>query len=62
MEPSKRDPKDSLALLREFAYEPELQYEVVRQMAASWKGRQKGRLADRDEQLTAIGETGPLGF
>jgi hypothetical protein len=40
MKPSKCDAKQSQAILREFAYEPELQYEVVRQMAASWKSRQ----------------------
>jgi putative SOS response-associated peptidase YedK len=62
MEPSKREPKESLATLREFVDEPELEYLVIRQMAPTWKSRQKGRLADRDEQLTAIGETGPLGF
>jgi hypothetical protein len=56
-----RDPKESLAILREYAYEPPLEYRVERHMAASWKGRQKARLADRDEQLAAISESGPLG-
>ena len=35
---------------------------VARQMAASWKSRQKTRLAERESQLAAIEETGPLGF
>jgi putative SOS response-associated peptidase YedK len=62
MEPGKRDPKESLAILREYAYDGPFEYRIERQMAASWKGRQKDRLADRDEQLAAITETGPLGF
>jgi hypothetical protein len=52
----------SLAVLCEFAYEPPLEYRVERQMAASWKSRQKDRLADRDEQLAAISNSGPIGF
>jgi putative SOS response-associated peptidase YedK len=62
MEPGKRDAKDSLAILREYAHEPPLEYKVARQMAASWKSRQKARLAERDKQLAAIEETRPLGF
>jgi putative SOS response-associated peptidase YedK len=62
MEPRKRDPKESLNILRQYAHEPTLEYRVERHMAASWTGRQKSRLADRDEQLAAIDETGPLGF
>jgi putative SOS response-associated peptidase YedK len=62
MEPVARDAEESLAILREFAHEPPLAYRVERHMAASRKGRQKDRLADRDEQLAAIDETGPLGF
>jgi hypothetical protein len=31
-------------------------------MAASWKVRQKERLADRNEQLAAISESDRLGF
>jgi putative SOS response-associated peptidase YedK len=62
MKPGERDPKESLAILREFAYERPFEYHVARQMAASWKSRQKGRLADRDEQLAAIEETGRLGI
>jgi putative SOS response-associated peptidase YedK len=58
MKPGKRDPKDSLAVLREYAHEPPLEYRVERQMAASWKKRQKDRLADRDEQLAEIEKTG----
>jgi putative SOS response-associated peptidase YedK len=63
MKPVKRDPKESLAILREYAHEPLLEYRVERQMAASWKYRQKDRLADRDEQLAQIDQTGlPLGI
>ena len=62
MKPVARDAKESLAILREFAYEPQLEYRIERQMAATWKSRQKNRLADRDEQLAAISESGPLGF
>jgi putative SOS response-associated peptidase YedK len=62
MDPHARDPKESLAILRKYAHEPPLSYTLARHMAASWKSRQKGRLADRDEQLAAIDETGPLGF
>jgi putative SOS response-associated peptidase YedK len=62
MLPENRDAKESLAILREFAHEPPLEYRVERNMAARWKGRQKDRLADRDEQLAAITDTGPLGF
>jgi hypothetical protein len=62
MQPIARDAKESLAVLREFAYEPPLEYRIERQMAPSWKSRQKDRLADRDEQLAAITKSGPLGF
>jgi putative SOS response-associated peptidase YedK len=62
MKPVVRDPKESLAILREFAHEPPLEYRIERQMATSWKSRRKDRLADRDEQIGAIKETGPLGF
>lgn len=62
MEPGNRDAKESLAVLREFVHEPPLEYEVARQMAASWKSRQASRLAERDKQLAAIEEAGPLGF
>jgi putative SOS response-associated peptidase YedK len=62
MKPFARDPKESLAILREFAYEQPFEYRVERQMAASWKNRQKARLVDRDEQLAKINETGPLGY
>jgi putative SOS response-associated peptidase YedK len=61
MAPGTRDAKDSLAVLREHADEPPLEYKVARQMAASWKSRQKARLSERDKQLAAIEETGPLG-
>jgi putative SOS response-associated peptidase YedK len=62
MEPGERDPKDSLAILRKYAYERPFEYETAREMAASWKSRQKARLTDRDEQLEDIGKTGRLGF
>jgi hypothetical protein len=62
MKPGKRESEESLAILREFAYARPLEYRMERQMAASWKGRQKDHLADRDEQLAALDETGPLGF
>jgi hypothetical protein len=62
MEPRARDAKESLAILREFAYERPFEYHVARQMAASWKRRQKDRLADRVNQLAAIEETGRLGI
>jgi hypothetical protein len=62
MKPGKREPKESLAILRDYAHEPPLEYRVERQMVASWKSRQKDRLADRDEQLAEIDQTGlPLG-
>ena len=62
MEPRKRDVDESLAILREYAQEPALSYELARHMAASWTSRQKARLADRDEQLIAINDVGRLGF
>ena len=62
MEPRVRDVKESLAVLHEFAYERPIRHQLARQMAASWKSRQKARLEDRDEQLAAIEETGPLGY
>jgi putative SOS response-associated peptidase YedK len=62
MEPGKRAPKDSLAVLQEFVHEPLLEYQLARQMAASWKSRQKARLAERNKQLAGIEETGSLGF
>jgi hypothetical protein len=62
MYPEERETKESLAILRQFAYEGPLEHSVARQMAASWKTRQKGRLEDRDEQLAEIDEVGPLGF
>ena len=62
MDPHARDANESLAILREYAYEPPLEYRVERQMAASWKSRPKDRVADQEEQLAAISETGPLGF
>ena len=62
MKPGVRDPKESLAILREFAYERPFHHKLAREMAPSWKTRQKARLADRGEQLAAIDETGPLGF
>lgn len=50
-------------VLRQHFYEPELAFEVVREMAASWTTRRKAREKDRDEQLAAIEETGlPLGI
>ena len=62
MERGERDANDSLAVLREYAFEGPFEYRVERQMAASWKSRQKARLAERDKQQAAIEETGPLGF
>jgi putative SOS response-associated peptidase YedK len=62
MERGERDPDKSLAVLREFAFDGPFEYRVERQMAASWKSRQKARLAERDKQLATIEETGPLGF
>ena len=59
---SVRDAKESLAILQEFAYEPPLEYRVDSEMAATWKTRKKDRVADRDEQQTAIDEIGPLGY
>ena len=62
MEPGDRDAEDSLSLLRKYTHKPPLEYRVERQMAASWKGRQKARLAERDKQQAAIEESGLLGF
>jgi hypothetical protein len=62
MAPGERDPKESLAILREYVYERPFVYTLAREMAASWKKRQKDRLADRDQQVEDIGTTGPLGF
>jgi putative SOS response-associated peptidase YedK len=62
MRPGERDPKESLAVLREYAYEKPFEYTLAREMAASWTKRQKDRLADRDQQVEDIGTTGPLGF
>lgn len=62
MEPGERDADESLAILRQYAFERPLEYRLARHMAASWKGRQKARLAERDKQLKAVEQTGPLGF
>ncbi len=62
MQPGERDPKESLAILREHAYERPFTHSLAREMAASWTSRQKARLADRDQQIADIGTTGPLGF
>ncbi len=48
MEPGERDPKDSLAILKEYVYEKPFEFTLAREMAASWKSRQKARLAERD--------------
>jgi putative SOS response-associated peptidase YedK len=61
MAPGSRDTEDSLQVLQEYAFEPELAYEVVRELAPSWKSRRKAREADRDEQLAEIGGR-PLGI
>lgn len=44
MEPRVRDAQESLAILRKFAYERPFLYQLARQMAPSWKSRQKARL------------------
>ncbi len=62
MEPVARDSKESLAILREYVYEPSFSLETVRHLAESWTKRQADRIADRDEQIAAIEETGRLGF
>ena len=62
MDPEPREPKESVTILRANAYEPDLTYEVAREMAPSWTSRQKGRVKKRDEQLADIEKTGlPLG-
>jgi putative SOS response-associated peptidase YedK len=60
--PGERDPDNSLAVLRQYAFDGPFEYRFERHMAASWKGRQKARLAERDKQQAAIEETGPLGI
>ncbi|MFG0264196.1 MAG: SOS response-associated peptidase [Rhodopirellula sp. JB055] len=53
---------DSLAVLKQNAFEPELSVTVARQMAPTWTKRQSSNVAKRDEQLAAIEETGSLGI
>ena len=62
IERDSRPLQDSLAILKQHAFEPELSATVARQMAPTWTKRQSGNVAKRDEQLTAIEETGPLGI
>ncbi|KLU04168.1 hypothetical protein RISK_003754 [Rhodopirellula islandica] len=60
-----RDPRpleDSLAVLKQHAFEPDLSVTVARQMAPTWTKRQSSNLAKRDEQLAEIEKTGPLGI
>lgn len=62
MDPELREAKDSLAILRKFVFEGPFEYTEARKMAPIWKTRQKARLLDRDEQLSEVDKTGPLGF
>lgn len=62
MQRTSRSADESVEVLREFADDPTLNYEVDRHMAASWTKRKTGNLKQRDEQLAEIAETGPLGF
>lgn len=62
MDRKPRPAEQSLAVLREFAYEPSLTHQVDREMAASWVKRKNANLKKRDEQLADIEKTGPLGF
>lgn len=52
---------ESLSTLRRYAAEPDLTYKHSRNMAESWKSRQKSKLKARDEQLEAIEKSGALG-
>ncbi|WDQ15384.1 SOS response-associated peptidase [Rhodopirellula sp. P2] len=54
--------EDSLTVLKQHAFEPELSVTVARQMAPAWTKRQSSNVAKRDQQLVAMDETGPLGI
>lgn len=62
IERDSRPLQDSLTILKQHAFEPELSVTVARQMAPTWTKRQSENIAKRDEQLAAIEETGPLGI
>ena len=61
MRPEQRTIEDCVRILHDSVFEPRLDYEVVREMAPSWKSRQKKRLAERDKQLAEINANGALG-
>ncbi|PHQ31564.1 SOS response-associated peptidase [Rhodopirellula bahusiensis] len=54
--------EESLVVLKQLAFEPDLSVTVARQMAPAWTKRQSSNVAKRDEQLAAIEESGPLGI
>ncbi len=58
MAPGARTLQESAVLLRRNAYEPPLEYEVVRNMAPSWTARQAERVKKRDQQLAEIEQSG----
>lgn len=58
----KRPLATSLHVLRDNAFEPELQHRVSVEMKPAWKSRQKQHLKKRDEQLADIDKFGPLGI
>ncbi len=62
MERDFRPADDSIEILREYADEPSLKYEIDRHMAASWVKRKSANLRKRDQEVAAIAQTGPMGF
>ncbi len=61
MQPGDHDFKNLKRVLKQFAVDPPLKWEMVREMT-TWKKQEKKKLRLRDEQLEAVDETGPLGY
>lgn len=62
IDPAKHSIEHCKDILREFAVEPPLAHRVERQMATSWTKRKSGKLKNRDAEIAAINELGPLGI
>ncbi len=60
-DPQTMSTAEALAVLCDVAASPDLTFRHARNMADTWKSRQKARLRDRDEQLAAMGSS-MLGF
>ena len=62
IDPQPRSIEQCKDVLRKFAVDPELDFVVAKEMAASWKSRRKKNLEKRDQELAGIKTNGPLGI